>query len=401
MSGLHVLAAARSLPCHSIGGMQSIAWDVLTGLARLGHRVTVLTTDVPGRKTMFEDSGVTVVPLPEARSEKYSMQWWRQSRAYAEERFGRGVDAVLSISTAAAGLIPLKRSVMNVPFIYQVHGSSWGEALSKWRSARPAQWLRSARNLYWMFRDAAIYRAFDQMVFVGDSLMREFESPPMRWMARGIAKTVIANGIDTERFHFDAAARAAVRKRFGWGEHDRGVAFAARLHPQKGAAQLLEALRILRARDPDFKLLLVGGGPEEETLRKLVRELKLARTVAFAGTVARKDVPAMLSAGDVFAFPTLRREGLPLNVLEALSVGLPCVCPDDLNGMFPQDMPITYANPRNPRSLADAIHRVALRAPPQRCLLPTRYWLRNCVNEYGALLERLVRGQECSASRAH
>src|SRR6185436_5764116 len=337
MSTMHVLAAARSLPCHSIGGMQAIAWDVLTGLARLGHRVTVLTTDVPGRRATFEESGVTVVPLVDAPAEKYSARWWRASRRYASERCGTRVDAVLSISTAAAGLIPLKRTIMQVPFIYQAHGSAWGEALSKWKSVQPVRWAKSAKNLYWLMKDATIYRGFDQLVFVGDSLRQQFEAAPLRWITPGIAKTVIQNGIDTDRFRFDPAARASIRARFGFSERDRVVTFASRLHPQKGAAQALRALKILHARDTDFRLLLIGGGPEENALRQLARELKLASFVAFTGAVARSEVPALLSAGDSFAFPTLGHEGLPLNVLEALSVGLPCVASDLVRPIFGPD----------------------------------------------------------------
>lgn len=390
MSTMHVLAAARSLPCHSIGGMQAIAWDVLTGLARLGHRVTVLTTDVPGRRATFEDSGVTVVPLVDAPAEKYSSRWWRASRRYASERCGSRVDAVLSISTAAAGLIPLKRSIMRVPFIYQAHGSSWGEAISKWKSMQPVHWAKSAKNLYWLMKDATIYRGFDQLVFVGDALRRQFEAAPLRWITPGIAKTVIHNGVDTDRFRYDPASRAAIRARLGFNDRDRVVTFAARLHPQKGAAVALRALKILHARDGDFRLLLIGGGPEESALRALARELKLTPFVAFSGAVSRNEVPAFLCAGDSFAFPTLGHEGLPLNVLEALSVGLPCVASDLARPVFGPDLPITYVPANEPRPLADALQRVTLHSTPERSLLPQRYSLRHCVDAYGSLLEQLV-----------
>jgi len=378
--------------------MQAIAWDVLTGLARLGHRVTVLTTDVPGRRATFEESGVTVVPLVDAPAEKYSARWWRASRRYASERCGTRVDAVLSISTAAAGLIPLKRTIMQVPFIYQAHGSAWGEALSKWKSVQPVRWAKSAKNLYWLMKDATIYRGFDQLVFVGDSLRQQFEAAPLRWITPGIAKTVIQNGIDTDRFRFDPAARASIRARFGFSERDRVVTFASRLHPQKGAAQALRALKILHARDTDFRLLLIGGGPEENALRQLARELKLASFVAFTGAVARSEVPALLSAGDSFAFPTLGHEGLPLNVLEALSVGLPCVASDLVRPIFGPDLPISYVPPHEPRPLADALQRVTLHGAPERSLLPPRYSLHHCIDAYGSLLEQLVNRQPCSAS---
>ena len=287
---------------------------------------------------------------------------------------------------------------MQVPFIYQAHGSAWGEALSKWKSVQPVRWAKSAKNLYWLMKDATIYRGFDQLVFVGDSLRQQFEAAPLRWITPGIAKTVIQNGIDTDRFRFDPAARASIRARFGFSERDRVVTFASRLHPQKGAAQALRALKILHARDTDFRLLLIGGGPEENALRQLARELKLASFVAFTGAVARSEVPALLSAGDSFAFPTLGHEGLPLNVLEALSVGLPCVASDLVRPIFGPDLPISYVPPHEPRPLADALQRVTLHGAPERSLLPPRYSLHHCIDAYGSLLEQLVNRQPCSAS---
>ena len=46
----HILGVARTLPFHSIGGMQAIAWDLFREFARLGHKVTVITTSIPGKK---------------------------------------------------------------------------------------------------------------------------------------------------------------------------------------------------------------------------------------------------------------------------------------------------------------------------------------------------------------
>jgi glycosyltransferase involved in cell wall biosynthesis len=388
---LGVLAAARSLPFHGIGGMQAIAWDVLTGLARRGHRVTVLTTSIPGRTCdEFEHDGVTVVPLAGTTPGRYSSAWWLGSRRAAQS-VGKRVDAVLSVSSAAAGLLPLKQSALRVPFVFQAHGSSWAEALAKWRSARPLDWVKSARNVYWLAQDARLYRGFDEIVFVGDALRRHFEDPPLRWMTRGIARTTIANGVDTERFRFDAAAREQARQRFAFAAEDRVLVFAARLHPHKGAAEAVRALAALRTRDGAHKLLIIGDGGEAPALRRLADDLGCGGAVAFAGPVPREEVPALLAAGDVFVFPALGREGLPLSVLEALSVGLPCVCADSLREIFGAFGAVEYAPARDAQALAAAIERVALDGPPGATLLPPEYSLSRCIDAYEAVLRRSTR----------
>jgi glycosyltransferase involved in cell wall biosynthesis len=394
---LAVLAASRCLPFHGIGGMQAIAWDVLTGIARRGHRVTVLTTSIPGRPSVaFEQDGVVVEPLAGTVPERYSGGWWRASRQYAERALAGRIDAVLSVSSAAAGLLPLKGSLLPVPFVFQVHGSSWAEALAKWRSTRPLDWAKSARNVYWLAKDARLYRGFDQLVFVGEALQRQFDAPPLRWMTRGMARATIANGIDTRRFSFDARSRNEVRARLGLAADDCVLVFAARLHPQKGAAEAMRALAVLRASDStstsNYKLLVIGDGTEAAALRGLAAKLGCAEAVIFAGGVRREEMPALLGAGNVFVFPALgAREGLPLNVLEALSVGLPCVCAEQLREIFGPLAPIAYAPPQDPAALAQAIGRLALRAPPAGTLLPAEYSLERCIDAYEDLIRRRVR----------
>jgi len=385
---LAILAAARALPFHSIGGMQAIAWDVLKGIAQRGHAVTVLTTTIRGcDHARFEHDGVTVVPLAGTVPERYSSAFWHASREHVVRREQR-FDAVLSVSAAAAGLVPLKRTSLAVPWVLQVHGSAWAEALTKWRTTRPLEWMKSARNVYWLAKDARLYKEFDHLVFVGDALARQFAAAPLRWMTRGIARATIVNGIDTDVFRFDAADRARVRKRLAFAPDDVVAVFAARLHPRKGAAEALRALAVLRASEPKYKLLIVGEGTEGMALRRLAAELACSDSVAFAGAVPRQAMPELLSAGNVFVFPALGREGLPLNVLEALSVGLPCVCADGLRETFGTLGRIAYAPPRDARALAAAIDASALRTAPRHTLLPHEYSLRRCVDGYESVIRR-------------
>jgi len=89
-------------------------------------------------------------------------------------------------------------------------------------------------------------------------------------------------------------------------------------------------------------------------------------------------------------FPALGREGLPLNVLEALSVGLPCVCAESLRSRFAGLAGVVYADPRSPAALAEAIDAVALRSPPLASLLPREYALERCIAAYEAVLRSCV-----------
>jgi glycosyltransferase involved in cell wall biosynthesis len=61
------------------------------------------------------------------------------------------------------------------------------------------------------------------------------------------------------------------------------------------------------------------------SLQRHVKRLRLADRVVFTGNVPSSGVPELLAAGDAFIFTTLRDEGLPLNVLEAMAMNLPCI----------------------------------------------------------------------------
>lgn len=97
----------------------------------------------------------------------------------------------------------------------------------------------------------------------------------------------------------------------------------ARLVPEKGQTYLLAAMPAIVERFPRAMLLLVGAGGEAEPLREQMTRLGLADHVAFLGR--RNDVKLLLQISDVFVFPSVRAEGLPVAVVEAMATRKPCV----------------------------------------------------------------------------
>ncbi|MFJ6698717.1 glycosyltransferase family 4 protein [Streptomyces sp. NPDC091272] len=139
-------------------------------------------------------------------------------------------------------------------------------------------------------------------------------------------------GVDEKTFH-PGSGGAAVRERLGLTDRPV-VVCVSRLVPRKGQDTLIEAMpQILRA-VPDAVLLIVGGGPYEQDLRKLARETGVGDSVRFTGAVPWAELPAHYGAGDVFAMPCRTRrggldvEGLGIVYLEASATGLPVVAGD-------------------------------------------------------------------------
>ena len=105
--------------------------------------------------------------------------------------------------------------------------------------------------------------------------------------------------------------------------------YVGRLAPLKDHATLLQAVALTRTHHPDVQLWIVGDGPLAFSLRKLSFDLGLNDCVTFFGEKAAVS-PFMLAA-DLFVSSSVT-EGLPVSLLEAMSVGLPAVV-TDVGGM--------------------------------------------------------------------
>ncbi|MFJ1804834.1 MULTISPECIES: glycosyltransferase [unclassified Streptomyces] len=144
---------------------------------------------------------------------------------------------------------------------------------------------------------------------------------------------VVPNGIDLNRFRFDPDARRRTRRRLGLPDHAYVVGGIGRLTAGKRFDVLIHALARLPS---DHWLLLVGGGPEENVLRRTAHEAGVADRVLFTGErpyvpdgTPGPDLPSLTAAMDVFVSPS-PEETFGLAIVEALACGLPVLyasCP--------------------------------------------------------------------------
>lgn len=100
------------------------------------------------------------------------------------------------------------------------------------------------------------------------------------------------------------------------------ICILAKLHHNKGHAWAIRALLQNRRALPDFELHIVGDGPERANLQKLCAELKAGKLVKFHGYI--NDTEHLLKEMHVALLPSLG-EGIPLSLLEAIALGIPCI----------------------------------------------------------------------------
>jgi glycosyltransferase involved in cell wall biosynthesis len=136
---------------------------------------------------------------------------------------------------------------------------------------------------------------------------------------------VIAQGVES-RFKPDGdpARSAGVRRRYALP--DRFILCVGTIEPRKNLPTLLEAYAAVRAQHPDVGLVIAGGkGWLYEGFFRRLRSLGLERLVTVTGQVPDDDLPALLNAAEVFAYPSVY-EGFGLPPLEAMACGVPVLC---------------------------------------------------------------------------
>ncbi|UCF32954.1 MAG: glycosyltransferase family 4 protein [Phycisphaerales bacterium] len=103
------------------------------------------------------------------------------------------------------------------------------------------------------------------------------------------------------------------------------LVFVGRLTQIKQPHQFIEIVAEVARVRAEVKALVVGGGPELESVRQLAMSLKVRENVEFSGET--QNVPELLGSSRVFVL-TSRSEGLSISMLEAMAAGLPVVVPD-------------------------------------------------------------------------
>lgn len=130
-------------------------------------------------------------------------------------------------------------------------------------------------------------------------------------------------GVDTEIFKpVDQDTKVQIRKQYGFEANDFLMFYAAEFNKNKNQQMLIQSIALIKDKVPNAKLLLAGKGSLEDKCKKLANQLGVGHMVYFLGY--RKDIEYLLKMSDV-AVASSYREGLPVNVMEAMACGLPVV----------------------------------------------------------------------------
>lgn len=296
------------------GGAANATFFMARALARLGHRVTVLTSALGEASTSREEDRIIVHRLKVGRDRpdrgtvaemcRYMFSAARRIRriAAAEE-----IDAAIAFFTIPSGPIAYWLNCQrNVPYVISLAGSDVP-------GHDPT--LDSMHRLTQPLRRAAMGRA-NAVVANSEGLAATSRA------ADPFPVQIIANGIAQDVFH-PPADRAAPAP----GETLR-LLFVGRVHREKNLGVVLDQLAALpepfRRR---LQLDVVGDGAQQPELAARAAALDLAAQVRWLGWQAKSAMPALYRTADAFVLPSLY-EGMSNAALEAMASGLPVFASD-------------------------------------------------------------------------
>jgi phosphatidylinositol alpha-1,6-mannosyltransferase len=318
------------------GGIQTFVAALLA--RRPPDSVVVLASDSPGAA----DYDATL-PYPVVRRRTtILLPTPATARAAADLARRHGCDSAFFGAAAPLGLLaPALREAGVGHLVGATHGHETG-----WVA------LPGARQL--MRRIAG---GLDVLTYISEYTRSRLE-PALGGRAR---LAPLSPGVDVDLFTPDADG-TAVRRRYGLGDGPV-VGCVSRLVARKGQDVLVAGWPRVLARHPSARLLLVGGGPAERSLRRAIGARGLQHSVVLTGAVAAPELPGHYAACDVFAMPCRTRrggldvEGLGMVFLEAAACGRPVVA--GTSGGAPEAVQegVTghVVDPRSPETVADAV----------------------------------------------
>lgn len=274
----------------------------------LAYRQGELLSEVPAdvRIDAFSDGTSTRKILPQCLAK---LRWPSGARAahLRDLLQQEPVDVTMSWSLLCAyemALATWKRNCPNLAYILVEPKSALDDSF-------PVGFPFRKRIARWAFHHANVVAG--NSLALSDSLATFYRLPPSKMRA-------ILNLRDLQRI--DTLAQAGTPS---WPGTGRKVVAVGRLNRQKGIDVLLRAMKRLVNAGQSLQLVLLGQGPDEESLRSMVQELELTSQVFFLGFQANPY--AYLRSADLFVLPS-RFEGLPNVLIEALVCRTPVVAAD-------------------------------------------------------------------------
>jgi len=298
------MTANRVLFCATVDThLQAFHLPALAWFKRQGwevHAAANGSADLPHVDRRF------VLPFGRSPLQRGNLEAYRQLRAIVEEHAYRLVHCHTPVGGALARLAARSARRRGTAVFYTAHGFHFcrGAPLASWLLYYPAEKVLS--------------RLTDTLITINEE---DYRLAVARRFRAGRIVRVHGVGVDTGRFRpMSRLEKMRQRELFHYGMDDFLLFYAAEFNRNKNHRLLIEAMSLLKTRLPGARLLLAGDGPLLRQCREQAALAGVGGSIDFLGY--RTDIDRLLPMCDA-AISSSLREGLPVNILEAMACGLP------------------------------------------------------------------------------
>lgn len=208
---------------------------------------------------------------------------------------------------------PALSTLRPIPHVVHFHGP-WAQE-AHYQGAR--RWTTHLKR----FVERKVYSSADRYITLSnvfaDLLIRDY----------GVDESkvrVIPGGINTAEWNCRADVSEA-RQQLNWPQDRPIILCVRRLVRRMGIEKLLDAAKLVIARNPDALFLVVGSGPLRDELLQQIESLELHEHVRLLGYLSDEKLPLAYRAADLSIVPSQSLEGFGLVVIESLAAGTPAL----------------------------------------------------------------------------
>lgn len=364
MKVLHLLDADQYY------GAAAVVHDLAISQSRAGFTAEVLCIRPPkappgpiaGR---LQTDGITAHSWPLAKFSGFG-----SARKIVEFAANRGIELLHSHNYKTNILLGLLPKHKRMPTLATLHG---------YTNAQQDPML----YLYYALERLALKR-LDWVVAVSDAAGQQFSH---NWPSD--RQLTISNGLLLDDSHSPSASNAANKSSL--------IVSVGRLSDEKNYPLLIRAFADYVQHTPEARLTIAGDGPQRSNLAALVAELGIDEQVSLPGYV--EDTRQLISECSVYVNCS-RSEGMPVSLLEALSVGCPIVASDipaNRELLAAQGLGMLFPD-GNSQALCNALqqannlspHENAALANKQRAVFEQKHTAKVMCDRYAELYQRLL-----------
>jgi len=317
---------ARSLPAHSVGGMENHIDMLSKSLSMCGCKVDIITTAHPGGIEYETNEGVRIYYCQNTKPGKYTVSWWKESiKKFVELQDKSPYDLIHSQS--AGGYYILRKRLnekYNTPVVVSLHGTTVNEIRTKFRMTFDLRSkLSMLKNIYtYFFWDRFYIKVADAVIATSD---QQLEIIKRFYHVDAEKLYLVYNGIDEHLFK-NSINTTNLRNSLNIERNEQILLCVARLKKEKGIQNIIKVIPSVVKAIPKIRLLIIGDGEYKYPLMRLSKKLNVLAKINFLGFVPYNKLPYYYNVCDAFVNPTIRENGYDLTILQAMSCGKPVIC---------------------------------------------------------------------------